>query len=106
MDACELDLALGTHHDRKYDKIATGRYRLIVTETAWLLWKCRNERVIGQKEIQPSQLRSRWVAEMNNRIELEYTRILKSKRIDKTNDIKSFKEMWVTNRAIVELEKG
>ena len=69
------------------------RYRLIVAETAWLLWKCRNERVIGKKGIQPSQLRSRWVAEMNNRIELEYIKALKSKKADKTNDIKAFKEM-------------
>ena len=71
---------------------------------AWLLWKCRNKRVIGEKEIQPSQLRSRWVTEMN-RIELEYVKVLKSKKADKTNDIKAFKETWATNETIVELEK-
>ena len=32
----------------KYNKQATERYKLIVSETAWL-WKCRNERVICQK---------------------------------------------------------
>jgi len=46
---------------------------------AWLLWKCRNERLICQKEIQPSQIKSRWVAKMNNRIKIEYVKILKSK---------------------------
>jgi len=40
----------------KYNKQATERYKLIVSETAWLLWKCRNERVICQKETQPSQI--------------------------------------------------
>ena len=49
----------------KYNKQRTDS-KLIVSETAWLLWKCRNERVISQNEIQPSQIKSRWVAEMNN----------------------------------------
>jgi len=37
----------------KYNKQATERYKLIVSETGWLLWKCRNERVICQKKTQP-----------------------------------------------------
>ena len=88
----------------KYNKQATERYELIVSETAWLLWKCRNERVICQKEIQPSQIKGRWVAEMNSRIKIEYVKILKSKEEDKTNSIKSFKERWLENRAIAQLE--
>ena len=43
----------------KYNKQATERYKLIISETAWLLWKCRNERVICQKDIQPSQIKGR-----------------------------------------------
>jgi len=34
----------------KYNKQATVRYKLIVSETAWLLWKCINKRVICQKK--------------------------------------------------------
>ena len=63
----------------KYNKQATERYKLIVSETTWLLWKCGNERVICQKEIWASQVKGRWVAEMNNRIKIEYVEILKSK---------------------------
>ena len=43
---------------------------------------------------------------MNNRIKLEYIRILKSKRIDNSRDINSLNNMWATNGTIVELEKG
>jgi len=64
----------------KYNKQATERYKLIVSETDWLLWKCRNKRVTCQKEIQPSQIKGRWVAEMNNRIKIEYVKILKAKK--------------------------
>src|SRR5882724_9852704 len=76
----------------KYNKQATERYKLIVSETAWLLWKCRNKRVICQKEIQPSQIKGRWKAKMNDRIKIEYVKILKRKEEDKSNSIKSFKE--------------
>ena len=90
----------------KYNKQATERYKLIVSETAWLLWKCRNERVICQKEIQPSQIRGSWIAEMNNRIRMEYVKIPKSKEEDETNSIRSFKERWLENGTIAELENG
>ena len=89
----------------KYNKQAE-RYKLIVSETTWLLWKCRNERVIYPKEMQPSQVKSRWVAEMNNRIKIKYIKILKSKGEDKPKSIKSFKEGWLENGAIAELENG
>jgi len=65
----------------KYNKQATERYKLIVSETAWLLWKCRNKRIICQKGIiQPSQIKSRWVAEMNNIIKIKYIKISKTKK--------------------------
>jgi len=39
------------------------------------------------KEIQPSQIKSRWVAEMNNRIKIKYVKILKNKEEDKPKSI-------------------
>jgi len=64
----------------KYNKQETERYKLIVCLAPM---ECRNERVICQK-YQPSQLISRWVAEMNNRIRIKYVRILQSKKEDKS----------------------
>jgi len=43
---------------------------------------------------------------MNNRIKIEYVKILKSKEEDKSKSIKSFKERWLYNGAIAELENG
>ena len=43
---------------------------------------------------------------MNNRIKLEYVRILKSKKEDKSESIKSFKERWTENETIAELDQG
>src|SRR5882672_10200047 len=77
------------NNEGKYNRQATERYNMIVSETAWFLWKNRNSRVICEKETRPAQLRSKWVTDMNNRIELEYVRILKSKKEDKSESIKS-----------------
>ena len=41
---------------------------------------------------------------MNNRIKIEYVKILKSKEEDKYKSIKSFKERWLENGTISELE--
>jgi len=65
----------GKYNNRQQKDI----YKLIVPEMAWLLWKCRNKRVICQ-EIQPSQIKSRLVAEMNNRIKIEYVKIQQKQR--------------------------
>ena len=43
---------------------------------------------------------------MNNRIKIEYVKILKSKEEDKSNSIKSFKERWLEIRVMAELENG
>ena len=43
---------------------------------------------------------------MNNRIELEYVRILEKEKEDKSERIKSFKERWIENETIAELDKG
>jgi len=58
------------------------------------------------EEIQPSQIKGRWVAEMNNRIKIEYIRTLKSKKEDKSKSIKTFKERWLENGTIAELVNG
>ena len=39
----------------------TQKFIKMVLETTWLIWKARNERVIGEKEIKTEQLKSRWV---------------------------------------------
>ena len=43
---------------------------------------------------------------MNNRIKIEYVKILKKKEEDKSKSIKSFKERWIENGAITELVNG
>ena len=53
-----------------------------------------------------SQIKIRWVAEMDNRIKIKYVKLLKSKEENKSKSIKSFKERWLENGAIAELENG
>jgi len=61
----------------------TSKYKMILTETAWILWKARNERTIGEKEIEAITLRTRWVTEINKRIESKYVQALKCEEKEK-----------------------
>ena len=68
------------------DKNATKKYKDIAVETAWLLWKIRNERLIGEKVIKKEQVKERW-----NMIEEELGRTkekeTKEKREKETKEI-------------------
>lgn len=50
-------------------------YRIVITESAWLIWKLRNERVVGglPKEQWPSEdvIRNKWIAAINARLTLD-----------------------------------
>ena len=48
-------------------------YRILVTETAYLIWKVRCQRVIEENNIPKSQteIHNRWVAAINERIQLD-----------------------------------
>ena len=46
------------------DKNATKKYKDIAAETAWLLWKIRNERTIGGKAIKKEEVKKRWMKAM------------------------------------------
>ena len=84
------------------------KYVKIVLETAWLLWKARNERVIGEREIKKEQLKRRWVEEINKLIEQMYTQAMKIKDDQKrTKAIKRFREQWIENGFAAEIkDKG
>ena len=81
------------------------KYVKIVLETAWLLWKARNERVIGEREIKKEQLKRRWVEEINKLIEQTYTQAKKTKDDQKrTKANKRFKEQWIENGFAAEIK--
>ena len=86
----------GNKKDKKNPKSSNDtKVHKIVLEMAWLLWKARNERVIGEREVKKEQLKSRWVEEMNKLIDQTYTQAVKIKDDQKRNKaIKGFKEQW------------
>ena len=86
----------------------TQKHIKIMLETAWLLWKVRNERVIGEKEIKNKQLKSRWVEEINKLIDQTYIQAVKIKDNQKRNKaIKRFREQWTESSFAAEIkDKG
>ena len=86
----------------------TQKYIKIVLEMAWLLWKVRNERVIGEREIKKEQLKHRWIEEMNKLIDQTYTQAVKIKDDQKrTIAIKRFRKQWIESSFAAEIkDKG
>ena len=53
------------------------KYIKMVLETVWVLWKMRNEAVIGEKKAGREQMKERWKKEINKLVETTYARVLK-----------------------------
>jgi len=85
-------------------KEITEKYVKLVLETVWILWKLRNEMVIGEKKIDGRQMRERWRKEINHIIETTYARALKQKSKDKRmKEIEKINGQW---GKIIEKGKG
>ncbi|KAJ6478471.1 hypothetical protein C8R47DRAFT_984078 [Mycena vitilis] len=57
---------------KKKDKGTTRLFRILVSESAHLIWKVRNERVIQSKEpASINEIRNRWLKTINNRLGLD-----------------------------------
>ncbi|KAJ7820510.1 hypothetical protein B0H14DRAFT_2371987, partial [Mycena olivaceomarginata] len=46
-------------------------YRIIVSESAYLIWKFRNERDIQNESAPPIEIHNRWEQAINNRLEFD-----------------------------------
>ena len=57
---------------RTQDRGDMRLYRILVSESAHLIWRLRNERVIREREITDIEIRNRWTHAMNLRLKLDY----------------------------------
>ena len=84
------------------DKNATKKYKDIAAETAWLLWKIRNERTIGGKTIKKEEVKKRWMKAMKNMIEDELGRTKEKETKEKREkDTKEFLKRWETKGLVI-----
>ena len=72
----------------------------IAMETAWMLQKVRNERVIGKKEIRKEQVKERWKMAMKKMIEEETGRI-HQKELEKQKERDCLK-VWGTTDLVIQ----
>jgi hypothetical protein len=57
---------------KKGDAGTSRLYRILLSKSAYLIWKLRNERVIGEKVgASPQEITNRWNKCINNRLELD-----------------------------------
>jgi ribonuclease HI len=57
---------------KKGDAGTTRLYRILLSESAYLIWKLRNERVIGERNgASPQEITNRWTKCINVRLELD-----------------------------------
>ena len=101
----------GILKEKEKKKNGTSRlYRLIMSESAHLIWKLRCERVIQMEgeEIPLCKVKNRWMETMNARLDLDrkMTKFLSNKLIQNTwkntlKDERSLPEDWVTNSGVL-----
>ena len=84
----------------------TRKYKNIAIETAWVLWKVRNERAISKKEMKKEQVKERWKKTMKRMIE-EIGRInQKDSKRQKEEGKGNFLKAWaMTNLVMKRKEK-
>lgn len=68
--------------------------RILVSETAHLIWKVRCDRVINDREPSMKTIRKRWTNTMNSRLELDKIMANKSKYGSKANPPKLVLRTW------------
>ena len=83
------------------------KYAIIVLETAWLLWKARNEVVIAERQITKNEINRRWTQVMKDKIESHHFRITTKKNVQKKRtELTKFKKMWTEKEHIASINKG
>ena len=83
--------------DEKKKKKKDGRQRLLtilLTESAYLIWKLRNERRIRGKEHTTSEITNRWYANIDRRITLDRAMANPEKFAKKALDPDLVKRTW------------
>ncbi|KAJ7665100.1 hypothetical protein DFH06DRAFT_1041280 [Mycena polygramma] len=80
---------------KRGDKGTTRLFRIVVSESAHLVWKLRNERVIQQKDPASLQeIQNRWRKAINNRLSLDCMLTNESKYAKKAIKKSLVKKTW------------
>ena len=83
------------------------KYANIVLETAWLLWKARNEVVIAERQITKNEMNGRWTQVIKDKIESDYFKITMKKNTQKKKtELTKFKKMWTEKEHVASIHKG
>jgi hypothetical protein len=89
-----------------YSAGASRLFRIIVSESAHLIWLLRNERVIqhnNQRQPHPSEIRNRWMSAINARLQIDRRMTDRFKYKRKALDEETVRGTW---RRILREEDG
>ena len=59
------------NEEGKYLRGESRFRRILISESAYLVWKLRNDRTINEKQISPSEIENRWRSAINARLEID-----------------------------------
>jgi hypothetical protein len=80
---------------KKGDTGTTRLYRILVSESAHLIWRLRNERVINQKDpASHREIHNRWLKQINNRLALDCAMTDERKYDKKAIKVSLVKRTW------------
>ncbi|KAJ7670106.1 ribonuclease H-like protein [Mycena polygramma] len=73
---------------------ANRLFKIIVSESAYLIWKLRCERVIQHKSHTESEIHNRWVTCLNNRLKIDRLLTDRSRYGDRALNFKTVLDTW------------
>jgi ribonuclease HI/exonuclease III len=90
-------LGIGTiqiKEKKKVDAAETKRYRIMISEAAWTIWKDRCKRRIEGEVTPIEQTIKNWKIELNKRIENEFNIIKDKEKLTRNLHYQKLKEVW------------
>ena len=87
----------------KYCKQTTERYKTIISQTTWMIWKARNRKIFDEKPTDFEKSMKLWKELISERILTEYTQIEMIDYKKRKLVYKNFETRWCENKIMAEL---
>ena len=100
---CGLGLMVIKDKKKKEDKTASVIYKIIVSKTAWILWKERNGRIMNNEVIDLERTKKVWQNSIKDDIINDFNKIEKTGLAKRRTETKKFEQKWCRNKESIKL---
>lgn len=83
------------------------KYIEIVSETAWIIWKMRNDRVFNDVKLESSRAQDKWQCTITEKLKTDWRSIARTRDYkQKTQKTKLYMQKWAENKQTIKVSKN